>query len=47
MLGPGAPVPDVPVWTAPREEPVSLRAALAADNTAALLCFYVFDWSGG
>ena len=46
MLEPGSPVPDVPVWTAPREGPVGLRAALAGDGTA-LLCFYVFDWSPG
>jgi len=46
MLEPGAAVPDVSVWTAPREEPIRLRAALAGPG-AALLCFYVFDWSPG
>jgi hypothetical protein len=46
VLEPDSPVPDVPVWAAPREEPIGLRAALAGDGTA-LLCFYVFDWSGG
>ena len=46
MLEPGAPVPDVLVWTAPREAGVGLREALAGDRTA-LLCFYVFDWSPG
>jgi hypothetical protein len=45
MLEPGATVPDVHVWTAPREEPVLLSTALAGG--AALLCFYVFDWSPG
>jgi hypothetical protein len=46
MLEPGATVPDVLVWTAPREEPVPLGEALAGAG-AALLCFYVFDWSPG
>jgi hypothetical protein len=46
MLELGATVPDVLVWMAPREEPVPLRTALAGDG-AALLCFYVFDWSPG
>jgi hypothetical protein len=46
MLEPGALVPDVLVWAAPREEPVPLLQALAGEGTA-LLCFYVFDWSPG
>ena len=46
MLEPGAVVPDVSVWTAPREEPMPLRVALAGEGMA-LLCFYVFDWSPG
>ena len=43
MLGPGDPVPDVRVWTAPREESRSLRQVLGAGY--ALLCFYLWDWS--
>jgi hypothetical protein len=43
MLGPGDAVPDVQVWTAPREEAVALRQVLGAGH--ALLCFYVWDWS--
>ena len=46
MLEPGAPVPDARVWTAPREEPVPLLRS-ARGRGAALLCFYVFDWSPG
>jgi hypothetical protein len=45
MLGPGDAVPDVQVWTAPREEPVLLRTVLGAGY--ALLGFYIFDWSPG
>jgi hypothetical protein len=43
VLEAGDPVPDVLVWTAPREEARSLRQVLGAGF--ALLCFYVFDWS--
>jgi hypothetical protein len=43
VLEAGSPVPDVEVWTAPREEAVPLRQVLGAGHT--LLCFYVWDWS--
>jgi hypothetical protein len=43
VLEVGASVPDVQVWTAPREEARSLREVLGAGY--ALLCFYVWDWS--
>ncbi len=43
MLGPGDSVPDVGVWTAPREEARSLHDVLR--NGLTLLCFYVHDWS--
>ena len=43
MLGPGDDVPDVQVWTAPREEAQPLRRVLGAGHT--LLCFYLWDWS--
>lgn len=43
MLGPGDRVPDVRIWTAPREEAQPLKEALGAGYS--LLCFYVFDWS--
>jgi hypothetical protein len=43
MLGAGDSVPEVQVWTAPREEPVPLKKVLGAGY--ALLCFYVWDWS--
>ena len=43
MLGPGDPVPDVRVWTAPREDSLPLRQVLDAGHS--LLCFYVWDWS--
>jgi hypothetical protein len=43
MLGAGDSVPDVRVWTSPREEPKPLRQVLGAGYT--LLCFYVWDWS--
>ena len=46
MLEPGATIPDVPVWPALGEEAVGLRQVLAGEGSA-LLCFYVFDWSGG
>lgn len=44
VLEAGDPTPDALVWTAPREGPIPLRAALAGEG-AALLCFYPFDWS--
>jgi hypothetical protein len=43
VLEPGDRVPDARVWTAPGEEPVQLRDALADSLT--LLCFYLWDWS--
>ncbi|HEU5206271.1 MAG TPA: hypothetical protein VFT94_01560 [Gaiellaceae bacterium] len=43
MLEPGSAVPDVSVWTAPREEARPLREVLGDGLT--LLCFYVYDWS--
>jgi len=43
VLGPGDTVPDVRVWTAPREEAL-LLANLLGDGLV-LLCFYVHDWS--
>jgi hypothetical protein len=42
VLGPGDPVPDATVWTAPRER-VTL-SKLAAERPL-LLVFYLFDWS--
>ena len=43
MLEAGDRVPDVSVWTAPREEPRPLREVLG--NGLSLLCFYLYDWS--
>jgi hypothetical protein len=43
VLGPGDRVPDVRIWTAPREDARTLNEALGAGLS--LLCFYVFDWS--
>jgi hypothetical protein len=43
MLEPGDAVPEVTVWTVPREEPRPLRQVLGAGLT--LLCFYLWDWS--
>lgn len=43
MLGAGAPVPEVEVWTAVREEAKPLRDVLG--DGLALLCFYLHDWS--
>jgi peroxiredoxin len=45
MLEPGSAVPDVSVWSAPREEAAQLHEVLGPGY--ALLCFYVFDWSPG
>jgi hypothetical protein len=45
VLEAGSAVPDVSVWTAPREDAAPLRDVLGAGF--ALLCFYVFDWSPG
>jgi peroxiredoxin len=42
VLEVGDRIPDVRVWTAPREQ-VSLRELTAAGP--ALFFFYVFDWS--
>jgi peroxiredoxin len=42
MLSVGEAIPDVTVWTGPRE-PVPLRE-LAAERPL-LLLFYLFDWS--
>jgi glutaredoxin-dependent peroxiredoxin len=43
VLGPGDVVPDVDVWTTPREEAKPLREVLGPGLS--LLCFYVYDWS--
>lgn len=43
MLVPRDSVPDVLVWTAPREEARRLRDVLGEGLT--LLCFYLWDWS--
>jgi hypothetical protein len=43
VLGPGDPIPAARVWTAPREGPLWLSHVLAGG--AALLCFYLWDWS--
>ena len=43
VLGPGSSVPDVPVWTSPREEAQPLREVLG--EGLSLLCFYLWDWS--
>ena len=40
MLEVGSRVPDVRIWTAPRES-----AALAELGLPALYFFYLFDWS--
>ena len=42
MLAAGTSIPDVTVWTAPREQ-VALRDLVA--ERRALFLFYVFDWS--
>ena len=44
MLAPGDRYPgNARVWTAPREDAVSLAAALG--DGLVLLCFYLWDWS--
>jgi hypothetical protein len=43
VLEAGDRVPDVQVWTAPREEARPLKQVLGAGY--ALLCFYLWDWS--
>lgn len=43
MLEADSPVPNVQVWTAPREEAQPLREILGEGLT--LLCFYLYDWS--
>jgi len=43
VLGAGDSVPEVQVWTAPRQESRSLAQVLGAGY--ALLCFYLWDWS--
>jgi hypothetical protein len=43
VLGPGDRVPDIRVWTAPREDARPLTEVLGSGLS--LLCFYVFDWS--
>ena len=45
MLEAGDRVPDVQVWTAPREEAQPLKDVLGGGWT--LLCFYLYDWSTG
>ena len=42
MLGPGDTIPDARVWLAPHQI-VSLRDVV--EGRAALLLFYLFDWS--
>ena len=42
MLGPGDTVPDARVWLAPHE--IVLMQEVVEDR-AALLLFYLFDWS--
>jgi len=46
VLEPGDRIAEARVWTAPRQDPVSIGDALAGDGLA-LLCFYFFDWSPG
>jgi len=43
VLGAGDDIPDVAIWTSPREEARALREVLGAGY--ALLCFYLWDWS--
>jgi hypothetical protein len=43
VLEAGDRVPDVQIWTAPREEARPLREVLGAGLT--LLSFYLLDWS--
>jgi hypothetical protein len=43
MLEPGSSVPDVRVWSAPREEARPLKEILGPGFS--LLCYYVYDWS--
>jgi hypothetical protein len=43
MLEAGTAVPDVAVWSSPREEAQPLSDVLGKGLT--LLCFYLFDWS--
>ena len=43
VLEAGDSVPDVRVWTAPREESQALAEVLG--DGLSLLCFYVWDWS--
>jgi hypothetical protein len=43
MLEVGSAVPDVTVWTGPREEAQPLRKVLGDGHS--LLCFYLYDWS--
>jgi hypothetical protein len=43
VLGPGESIPEVQVWTSPREEARPVGDVLGAGYS--LLCFYLFDWS--
>jgi hypothetical protein len=43
VLQRGDSVPDVQVWTEPREEARALKQVLGAGY--ALLCFYLWDWT--
>ena len=43
MLEAGDAVPDVHVWTAPREDARPLKDVLG--RGLSLLCFYLWDWS--
>jgi peroxiredoxin len=43
VLEAGARVPDVQIWTSPREDAQALKDVLGEGWT--LLCFYLYDWS--
>jgi len=43
VLDAGSAVPEVQVWTSPREEAQLLKEVLGDGLT--LLCFYLYDWS--
>jgi hypothetical protein len=43
VLEAGASVPDVQIWTSPREDAQPLKHVLGEGWT--LLCFYIYDWS--
>jgi hypothetical protein len=43
VLATGAAIPEVEVWTTPRDR---TELAQLVDERPALLFFYLFDWSG-